>query len=462
MGKKSKRRIRKGALETKSSGGDDNFAKLFASLLEEADKLQANTFLSQSNTKYQELISLVEANKVAIIRSENLDGYKEINVGIRTNLAIVAIEQRNFQEVVSQYKYCVKSLDSHFSTIALYYIIAMMATGQKSASDTATHVMEEYLCTDLITGYKSKSYITNGIESVFVKICIVFITEFCRMRRWNEALNFHNKVSSFYLEAGKNVYDSSLILATIYIERYRVEARKRPAIQQNKMSASLYKYISHLTIEKDDAMFMSKYHPYRNLLWAQWLYLNRNGTYEQSINEELALSFVHVYLDEISMSGKSACQGCGQKSTCSDPLLLCSNCHVSFCNIDHQRSSWKRNSCGTGIGHEMLCPLLKAYRKFENARNEDSKLEKYRLRYRRECEKFLSETLALRDLCFSQKFVDDYGEVYRHVLTRAYCGYEFSKNVANDVWPIGRVNNNDKNRNSIANECKKKMSEILK
>lgn len=435
---------------------------MFASLEDEANQLNANSFLSQSSTKYQALISLIEANKVAIVQSENLDGYKEINVGIRTKLAIVAIEQRNFQEVIFQYDYCIKSLDSHFSTIALYYLVAMMATGQKSASDTATDVME-YLCTDLITSYKSKRYITNGLESFFVKICIAFITEFCRKRRWNEALNFHNKVSSFYLEAGEDVYNSSFILSTIYIERYRVEARKRPTSQQSKMSASLYKYISHLAFEKDDAV--SKHHPYRHLLWAQWLYLNRNGTYEQSINsEELALSFVHVYLDEISMSSKSACQGCGQKSTCSDPLLLCSNCHVAFCDIDHQRSSWKRNSCGTGIGHEMLCPLLKAYRKFENARNakEDFKLEKYRLRYRGACEKFLSETLGLRDLCFSQKFVDDYGEVYKRALTRAHFGYELSKDVTNDVWPIGRVNNNDKNRNFYTNEFKKKMSEILK
>lgn len=445
-------------------GDKDHFVKLCPFLLEEADKLRTNSFFSQSNTKYQELISLVEAHKVAIVRSESLDGYKEINIGIRTNLAIVALHQRNFQEIIFQYEYCVKSLDCHYSTIMLYYIVAMMATGQRSASNTATDVME-YLCTDLITRYKANRYMTNGIESIFVKICVVFITEFCRKRSWNEALNFHNKVSSFYLEAGKNVYDSSLILSTIYIERYRIEARKRPAIQQNKISASLYKYISHLILGKDDIMFMSKNHPYRHLLCAQWLYLNRNGTYEQSINiEELALSFVHVYVDEISMSSKSTCQGCGQKSTCSDPLLLCSNCHVTFCNIDHQRSSWKRNSCGTGIGHEMLCPLLKAYRKFENARNakEEAKLEKYRLRYRGACEKFLSETLGLRDLCFSQKFVDEYGEVHKRALTRAYCGYELSKNVTNDVWPLGRVNNNDKNRNFYENEFKKKMSEILK
>lgn len=77
----------------------------------------------------------------------------------------------------------------------------------------------------------------------------------------------------------------------------------------------------------------------------------------------------------------------------------------------------------------MLCPLLKAYQKFENARNakEEAKLEKYRLRYRGACEKFLSETLGLRDLCFSQKFVDNYGEVHKRTLTRAYFGYEFIK-----------------------------------
>lgn len=59
----------------------------------------------------------------------------------------------------------------------LYYIVAMMATGQRSASDTATDAME-YLCTDLITRYRANGYMTNGIESVLVKICIVFITEF--------------------------------------------------------------------------------------------------------------------------------------------------------------------------------------------------------------------------------------------------------------------------------------------
>lgn len=42
-----------------------------------------------------------------------------------------------------------------------------------------------------------------------------------------------------------------------------------------------------------------------------------------------------------------SCEKCGQKSTCSDTLLLCSNCHVAFWNTDHQRSSKKRNSYGT-------------------------------------------------------------------------------------------------------------------
>ena len=156
-------------------------------------------------------------------------------------------------------------------------------------------------------------------------------------------------------------------------------------------------------------------HPYKMLLHAQWIYLNHQGTTEQNVKElHTAIFLVGNYIKaQYEDTVMYHCLGCEQKSTPSNSFLVCSGCRVAcFCCIDHQRSSWKKElHWGVGIGHKILCPLYKAYHKCKNAEeNRRENIDEYYSRFRRECEKFLSDGLGLRDLCFSRDFVDKNSE----------------------------------------------------
>ena len=118
-----------------------------------------------------------------------------------------------------------------------------------------------------------------------------YIFEFCRLKEWTAALDLNKRVGPA-LDGGIDWINSHLIRATIYIERYRVEASKGPKSGRNKVSLSLHKYIS---IEICKA-WKRKYHisngyniQYIYLVQAQWLYLNRYGTF---ISETIVIDIV--------------------------------------------------------------------------------------------------------------------------------------------------------------------------
>ncbi|GFH47225.1 predicted protein [Chaetoceros tenuissimus] len=116
-----------------------------------------------------------------------------------------------------------------------------------------------------------------------------------------------------------------------------------------------------------------------------------------------AISFIEGYLDMIPKV-KSCCFTCGQAGTPTEVQLVCSGCRVAcYCSIDHQRMTWKKEAVrGMRIGHEVLCPLMKAYRKWRHAHDngDNEQVSRLRLRFERECLYFLSDGLGLKDKCF--------------------------------------------------------------
>lgn len=94
------------------------------------------------------------------------------------------------------------------------------------------------------------------------------------------------------------------------------------------------------------------------LLLAQWSYLNHHGSAELYFQgKDAAIDAVsgYVYSLHAQDSAMMNCIGCKQKSTTSDPLLICSGCRtVRYCCIDHQHSSWEKElDTSVGIGHKM-------------------------------------------------------------------------------------------------------------
>ena len=315
--------------------------------------------------------------------------------------------RRNFQAVIPIPDFCESMVMMMTDKLYLLYCLALMVTGKKNSYQASNAALE---C------------VSNSTRARFKTLGIywhMFLIELRRKRKWDEALDFTNKFGSNIEET--KLFSSPFMLAMTYIERYRVEARKTPKDKRNLMSVSLYKYISLLVSEGYDQTKKGLFHTHENhqLLIAQWMYLNHHGSSKIFNNfREYAIQLVEYYVRNKIYMGiheMELCLGCRQKTESSNPGLVCSGCRVAcYCSHEHQRSSWKKElDWGVGIGHKMLCPLHKALRKCREAHERciyDTR--KYNLRLKKECEKFLTDSLGLKDLCFPQEFVDEYGEAF--------------------------------------------------
>ena len=400
----------------------------------------------QAHAKLSKIVSLLEANKDMLMKN-HVDYYTTRNVEVYEKLAELEVRRRNFQAVISIHDFC-DSIDGDFGVMTdkLYvlYCLALMVTGKKD-SYQATEAALKYthfiysnenrsdpnypqLHPDkahLASLGSSKQYLYSNRESLAILGLYwhMFLVELHRMRKWDEALDLTNQFGGYIEEATS--FASEFMQAATYIERYRVEARKRPKDERNKMSVSLYKYITaKITDGTEKAQIKAQTGDscvllYITLIFAQWNYLNHQGTKEQRAEEkESSITLVEKYIEaNCELKAMHLCLGCISSET----KLVCSGCRVAcYCCIDHQRSSWRKElEMGVGIGHKILCPLYKAYHKYHNARRSHGKnIHEYYLRFRRECEKFLSDGLGLRDLCFSQDFVDKNHETFKSAKSR--------------------------------------------
>ncbi|GFH58379.1 predicted protein [Chaetoceros tenuissimus] len=107
------------------------------------------------------------------------------------------------------------------------------------------------------------------------------------------------------------------------------------------------------------------------LVLAQWYYLSQIIVQEEQ-TIVMASRMIKYFLFVGLMRDKGGrkivrdnCYTCGQATTPTEVQYVCSGCRVAcYCSIDHQRATWKKEAVkGTRIGHEILCPLYKAFRK---------------------------------------------------------------------------------------------------
>lgn len=367
---------------------------------------------TQAQAKMSKIVSLLETNKDMLMK-KHLDYYKQTNVHAYQIIAHLETFRRNFQAVIPIHDFC-ESIGMMTDKLYLLYCLALMVTGKKNSYE-ASEAALEYV-------YSIHSSNSTGAHLKGLGIYWhMFLIEIRRKRKWDEALDFTNKFGSNIEES--KLFSSPFMLATTYIERYRVEARKRPRNKRNLMSVSLYKYISTLISEGYDQTKKGLFRTHENhqLLIAQWMYLNHHGSFQIFNNfREYAIKLVEDYVRNklyMGIHDMELCLGCRQKTESSNPGLVCSGCRVAcYCSHEHQRSSWKKElDWGVGIGHKMLCPLHKALRKCREAHERCiyDKI-KYNLRLKKECEKFLTDSLGLKDLCFPKEFVDEHGEAFRN------------------------------------------------
>ena len=154
------------------------------------------------------------------------------------------------------------------------------------------------------------------------------------------------------------------------------------------------------------------------MVLAQWYYLTHTLAADKSAQEESitrAINFVDqfLYSSIFATEGglympkmkQDCCYTCGQTATSTEVQYICSGCRVAcYCSIDHQRNTWKKEAVrGMRIGHEILCPLYKAYRKYKLA-SEVALLTYSYTCLDRECVRFLEYGLGLKNKCFPYEY----------------------------------------------------------
>ncbi|GFH50903.1 predicted protein [Chaetoceros tenuissimus] len=131
------------------------------------------------------------------------------------------------------------------------------------------------------------------------------------------------------------------------------------------------------------------------MLLAQLHYILRHQT-SQSIY------YTEMYLRRMFETGLDFCNTCSCAHT-SEVQFVCSGCRsVCYCSRAHQRLTWMKDAVqGMRIGHKILCPLMKIYRKWRNATdNNEEKASRLRVKFEEACLRFLSHGLRLKDKCF--------------------------------------------------------------
>ena len=201
-------------------------------------------------------------------------------------------------------------------------------------------------------------------------------------------------------------------LATIYLEQYLVEhypklGRTVDSLPENFKANMVNAFGSMIKKHKNGGFNKNNAAPL--LVLAQWTYLCHQ-LYDDD-KEELfkkVIGFLEKYLDLFSKI-ETHCIACKQTATESEVQFVCSGCRVAcYCSIDHQRMVWKKDAdTGMRFGHEVMCPVMKAYRKWRHALSndkdgEDDKVSKLRRRFERECLYCLSDGLGLRQKCFQK------------------------------------------------------------
>ena len=192
-------------------------------------------------------------------------------------------------------------------------------------------------------------------------------------------------------KALKELTGDNLSLATTYLEQFIFGDEKFLPVEFGFDLAHLFQEHKNDDFNIANAATM--------LVLAQSTYL-----FHQFLdNQVVVIGYIEKYLDCIS-NVQSYCITCMQTATDSEVQFVCSGCRVAcYCSIDHQRMSWKKEAFrGMHFGHEVLCPVMKAYRKWRHANDngDNERVSRLRRRFERECLYCLSDGMGLKDKCF--------------------------------------------------------------
>ena len=338
---------------------------------------------SQAADEAREGIQLIEANMFessdTLIKMNLHTWFVERKLEFYANLMSIEFDRRNFDDVIKIYenlfergniKLKKKILSSCFPTLQLKCHEALLRQG-KGNMDTFISL--------------SKSRITCGRKENLendLRRC----ADILRMtKHFDEAMVLGKQLAE--------LTGDKVSLATTYLEQYIFGDKSPPG----DFIVNVFQKHQNDGFNKNNAASM--------LVLAQWTYLLHKLDDDKEELLKKAIGFLENYLDLIS-SIETHCITCTQIAMTSEVQFVCSGCRVAcYCSIDHQRMTWKKEAeKGMRFGHEVLCPVMKAYRKWRHANDnsDNGRASTLRQRFERECLCCLSDGLGLRNKCFQK------------------------------------------------------------
>ena len=333
-------------------------------------------------------IQLLESKKELMVYTK--DEHASTNLSLMT----FEYERKNFKAAIDCYNLVMggskhKTCSPHLrGTISLYYQLIMLRLyGKECQVSDFVHCIS-----------RQGNRITNII-------CMEAIVAFRAQKQFDSAIGLEKACGSMIWSP----LESKLSLALTYLEQYRLDFHRRPQMRRKDFS-TMDSLITSLQVEYP-IQYYTRFE--YCLVLAQWHYLTQTLSDNKETRERL-IDATPEMVEAILRSGsplpqhsklsEDSCYTCGQAATSTEVQFVCSGCRVAcYCSIDHQRMTWKNEAWkGTCIGHEILCPLYKAYRKCKEARESRDKEKESRMkrRFDRECVRFLADGLGLKDKCF--------------------------------------------------------------
>ncbi|GFH53814.1 predicted protein [Chaetoceros tenuissimus] len=408
MGKKGKR--------IKQKGGRKEAGKILREtykLMEGADNDVRDGLYSKGANQYREVIRILESKK-------NLMVY---TLGQQSTACVLVMnaeyQRRNYKAALDCYNYFMtksKSDTSKFGeafsslgdTASLYHqLIMLRLNGQ------------ECQLSDFLHSISLEGNATSLKGNTAAIMCMEAVFAFRAHKQFDSAIRLEMACGSLRWNPFKhwNPFKGNMSLALTYLEQHRVEFHQRSEMREEDFS-TMRSLITPIQTEYPIEHNMSFTYC---LIVAQWYYLTHTLLSDKEKREQLinaASSMVEGCLEcaspllPYSRPSENKCYTCGQAATPTEVQYVCSGCRVAcYCSIDHQRMTWKKEAVkGMRIGHEILCPLYKAHRKYTEARKSGDKEKESRMKSRleRECVTFLEYGLGLKNKCFPCEYQERY------------------------------------------------------
>ncbi|GFH55981.1 predicted protein [Chaetoceros tenuissimus] len=398
MGKKGKRSKQKDAKKEA-----EKIIRESNKLLDEAlNDERRERLYSKAANQYREVIQLLDSKKELLVytRDQQLEAY--------LSLMNVEYRRQNYKAALDCYHYFMAN-SRHLSSryrgfVNLFHQLSMLRlNGQESKiADFINFISQEGEIASLVF-----------IEAIFA---------FRAHKMYDAAIKLEITCGPLM----RKPLESKLSLAMTYLEYYRIEFHKRSDIRKKDfftMNSLITSMMEEYPVESNvSAEYM--------LVLAQWYYLTHTLAVDKSKKEKTitsAFSAFGMFLYSIVVPDERCtkikqdkCYTCGQAVTPTEVQYVCSGCRVAcYCSIDHQRATWKKEAVsGMRIGHEILCPLYKTFRKhlFQKESEDIDNAKELRIFFHleRECLKFLEYGLGLKNKCFPCEYrkLDDEGKEF--------------------------------------------------